>query len=38
MKFKQYLKMIDNDNFKMKMNIDFNGEEFKSMEVEFVRQ
>ena len=37
-KFKQYFKMIDNDKFKIEMNLDFNGEEFKSMEIEFVRQ
>lgn len=37
-KFKQYIKIIDNDHYTMIMNLDINGQEFKSMEIEFVRQ
>lgn len=38
MKFKQYLKMVDNDHFNMQMKLDVNGQEFNSMEIEFTRQ
>jgi len=38
MKFKQYLKMSDDDHYIIEMNLDYNGQEFKAMEIEFVRQ
>jgi hypothetical protein len=38
MKFKQYLKMIDDNHYNMEMKLNVNGQEFKSMEIEFVRK
>jgi hypothetical protein len=38
MKFKQYFKMKDDDHFTLIMNLDIGGQEFKSMEIDFVRQ
>jgi hypothetical protein len=38
MKFKQYFVLTDDDHFTLIMNLDIGGQEFKSMEIEFVRQ
>lgn len=38
MKFKQYFKATDNDHFTLIMNLVVDGQEFKSMEIDFVRQ
>jgi len=38
MKIKQVLKFLDNDHQLVEMFLDYNGQEFKSMEIEFTRQ
>lgn len=38
MKFKQYLKLVDDNSYTLEMKLDVNGQEFKSMEIEFTRQ
>jgi len=38
MNFREVLKFLDNDHHLLEMYMVFNGEEFKSMEIEFVRQ
>lgn len=38
MKFKQYLKLVDDNNYTLEMKLDVNGQEFKSMEIEFTRK
>lgn len=38
MKFKQYLIMVDDNKYTMEMKLDVNGQEFKSMEIEFTRK
>jgi len=38
MQIKEVLKFLDNDHHLLEMYIIFNGEEFKSMEIEFMRQ
>lgn len=38
MKFKQYLIMVDDNKYTMQMKLDVNGQEFKSMEIEFTRK
>jgi len=38
MKFKQYLIMVDDNKYTLEMKLDINGQEFKSMEIEFTRK
>ena len=38
MNIKQVLKFLDNDHQLLEMYLNYNGQEFKSMEIEFVRQ
>jgi hypothetical protein len=38
MKFKQIMKIIDDNHHMFEMYMNYNGQEFKSMEVEFVRK
>jgi hypothetical protein len=38
MNFREVLKFLDNDHHQLEMYMEYNGQEFKSMEIEFTRQ